>query len=139
MFARLIVALSLVFSLSFAGLAQADETAKPAITGTIQSQMDALLKDDFEQAFSYASPMIKQMFGSPQNFASMVARGYPMVYRPADIRFLELREIAGALYQKVQVRDAEGRFHILDYQMIQGENGWKINGVQLLKAAGVSA
>ena len=129
----------LMISVSFAGAALADESAKPAITGTIQSQMDALMNDDFKQAFSYASPMIKQMFGTPEIFGSMVARGYPMVHRPSDIRFLELREIAGALYQKVQVRDAAGQIHILDYQMIQGENGWQINGVQLLKAAGLSA
>lgn len=139
MFRRIFTAFTLVFLLSFASFTHADEAAKPAITGTIQSQMDALLKDDFEQAFSYASPMIKQMFGSPQNFGTMVARGYPMVHRPADIRFLELREIAGALYQKVQVRDGKGQFHVLDYQMIKDETGWKINGVQLLKGRDLSA
>ena len=69
----------------------------------------------------------------------MVRNGYPMVWRPAEVRYLELREIAGDLWQMVQVTDAEGNVHLLDYQMIAGRDGWKINAVQLLQAPGVSA
>ena len=62
-----------------------------------------------------------------------------MVWRPADVRYLELREIGGSLWQTVQVTDADGNVHLLDYQMIPGEDGWKINAVQLLQAPGVNA
>ena len=55
-----------------------------------------------------------------------------MVWRPSDVRVLELREISGLLWQKVMITDVDGRVHILDYQRVQRENGWKINGVQLL-------
>ena len=40
---------------------------------------------------------------------------------------------------EVMVVDANGRVHILDYQMVQLENGWKINGVQLLGNSDPSA
>ena len=139
MFKRFLSTCVVVMSLCFCTLANAQESAKPQITSTIQSQFDALSKDDFEQAFTYASPFIKGLFGTSQNFGVMVSRSYPMVHRAEDVRFLELRSIAGSLYQKVQVRDAEGRIHFLDYQMIEEENGWKINGVQLIKATGLSA
>lgn len=139
MLTRILAAAALAFSMCFATLSTADEAAKPAITGTIQSQIDAFMKDDFEQAFSYASPMIQGIFGSSSRFGAMVQQGYPMVHRPSDVRFLELREVGGALVQKVQVRDAAGRTHLLDYQMIQTEKGWQINGVQLLKNQGLSA
>lgn len=139
MLTRFVILCSVVFSLCFASVSSADEAAKSAITETIQSQIDAFQKDDFERAFSFASPMIKQIFGTPQNFGAMVARGYPMVHRPAEVRFLELREIAGVLYQKVQVRDASGKTHLIDYQMIATQSGWQINGVQLLKSQGVAA
>ena len=139
MLSRLIPVCALIVALCFGASAQAQDTAKPQITNTIQSQFDALSKDDFEQAFSYASPFIKSLFGTPQNFGVMVSRSYPMVHRADDVRFLELRTVAGQLYQKVQVRDAEGRIHFLDYQMVEGENGWEINGVQLIKSTGVSA
>lgn len=109
------------------------------IEATIGAQIDAFKQDDVNRAFGYASPTIQNMFRTPENFGTMVQRGYPMVWRPAELRFLELREIAGATWQKVQITDAKGQVHILDYQMVAGENGWKINGVQLLESAGIAA
>ncbi len=139
MFIRLSSAFALVLALCFGSALAADQADKPVITDTIQSQFDALAKDDFAQAFTYASPLIQQLFGSPQNFGKMVTQSYPMVHRAEDVRFLDLRSIGGSLYQKVQVRDAKGEIFIFDYQMIQNENGWKINGVQLVTSSGVTA
>ena len=139
MFTRFFAILTLFLTLAFSSAAHAQDRAKPQITGTIQNQFDAFSSDDFETAFTYASPFIKQLFGTHQNFGVMVSRNYPMVHRAEDVRFLELRSVAGALYQKVQVRDAASQIHFLDYQMIEDENGWKINGVQLIKASGLSA
>jgi len=136
---QIIAALALFMTVVMTPAAHADAAAKPAITQTIQSQIDAFLADDFDQAFSFASPNIQGIFGSAGNFGRMVQQGYPMVHRPSDVRFLDLRDENGLLVQKVQVRDANGQTHLLEYQMIQGENGWKINGVQLLKGQGLSA
>lgn len=113
--------------------------SEPAIEGTIQSQIEAFQADDFEGAFTFASPNIQTLFRSPDNFGSMVRNGYPMVWRPDELRFLELREIAGSLWQKVLIRDGAGTVHILDYQMIETPDGWRINGVQLLRAPDVGA
>lgn len=135
----------LVFAISFwigwsGSLFAADVLpAEPAIEGTIQSQIEAFQADDFAGAFTYASPNIQTLFRDPDNFGSMVKNGYPMVWRPDELRFLELREIAGNLWQKVLIRDAAGTVHILDYQMIQTPEGWRINGVQLLRAPDVGA
>lgn len=112
---------------------------EPGIETTIQSQIDAFLDDDFPKAFTFASPNIRMLFGSPERFGAMVRQGYPMVWRPGEVRFLELRDIDGALWQKVMIRDRAGEFHVLDYQMIPGANGWQINGVQILRAPGVGA
>lgn len=108
------------------------------ITAVIEQQLDAFKAEDVDRAFSYASPTIKGLFGTPQNFATMVQRGYPMVWRPAEVRYLDLREVAGNLWQRVQITDEQGAVHMLDYQMIQTENGWQINGVQLLEAPGTT-
>ena len=69
----------------------------------------------------------------------MVQRGYPMVWQPGDVQFLELREIGGKQWQKVMVRDADNVFHILDYEMIETESGWQIDAVQLLPAPQIGA
>lgn len=124
---RLLLAVSLSAGLATGAFAQSAE-----IEANIAAQIQAFKADDFATAFTFASPNIQSFFGTPENFGAMVRNGYPMVWRPADVRFLELREVAGALWQKVMVTDGNGQVHVLDYQMVRQENGWKINGVQLL-------
>jgi hypothetical protein len=104
------------------------------IEQTIQSQIDAFIADDFATAFSFASPNIKGMFGTAENFGAMVKNGYPMVYRPAEVEMGELREVAGNLWQRVRVVDQGGKSWYLDYMMIETAEGWQINAVQLLPA-----
>ena len=130
----------------FAGLsagnsAKAQEVMapEPGIEATIGAQIDAFLIDDFAEAFTYASPMIQGMFGTSDRFGQMVQNGYPMVWRPGDVEYLELRDVAGALWQRVMIRDRLGGVHMLDYQMIQVGGDWRINGVQLLRAPDVGA
>jgi hypothetical protein len=69
----------------------------------------------------------------------MVENGYPMVWRPSNVTYLELREVAGQLWQRVMVTDQAGRAHLLDYHMVQTPDGWQINAVQLLPEVGVGA
>lgn len=110
-----------------------------AIEDVIGNQLDAFNNRDVDEAWTYASPNIKRLFGSSSNFGNMVQQGYPMVWDNADVRFLELRDVGGMLWQKVMVRDAGGALHILDYQMVETAEGWQINGVQLLAAPDVGA
>ena len=110
-----------------------------AIEDVIGNQLEAFNDRDITGAWQYASPNIKRLFQNPGNFGLMVQQGYPMVWDNADVRFLELREISGFLWQKVMVRDKAGNLHILDYQMVETAQGWQINGVQLLPAPDVGA
>jgi hypothetical protein len=109
------------------------------IQRTIQGQIDAFLKDDFATAFTYASPNIKSLFGTPENFGNMVRQGYPMVHRPAEVKMLDLHEENGRLWQRVLITDQNGQNHVLDYQMVETANGWQINGVRILPSPGVGA
>lgn len=109
---------------------RADDAARQVIS----DQIAAFQQDDFEAAFTYASPMIKGIFGTPQRFGQMVRDGYPMVWRPSDVEFLEAEQIGKALVQDVLIRDAEGVLYEVEYEMIQGEDGWKINGVRVKRA-----
>ena len=128
---------ALILGLSQPAFAQ-DRPAQ-AIQSIIQNQITALQADDFARAFTYASPNIKGMFGTPENFGMMVRRGYPMVHRPQTLRMLELREVEGTLWQRVLVTDQAGATHLLDYQMVETPEGWQINAVQLLPQSGVGA
>jgi hypothetical protein len=128
---------TLAVAATLASAPQAQDAA--GIENTIRGQIEALLADDFATAFSFASPTIKGMFGTPENFGAMVRQGYPMVWRPGSVRMLEQREVAGRLWQRVMITDQAGNTHILDYQMIESPEGWQINGVQLLPKVGVGA
>ena len=112
---------------------------EPRIEDTIQSQIDAFLKDDFETAFTFASPNIRSIFRTPENFGRMVRQGYPMVWRPEDVTFGELRELNGGLYQTVILKDAAGDLHYLAYRMDMIAGDWRISGVQIIPAPDVSA
>ena len=110
---------------------QSDEAA---IQKVISDQIAAFQADDFAAAFAFASPTIQRVFGTADSFGAMVKQGYPMVWRPADVTFLPSETIEGVLWQPVMVRDQAGQLHILDYQMVLGESGWKINAVHLRPA-----
>jgi len=132
---RFLTALLLVVG---AGVAQAQDTTSD-IRAVISDQIAAFQADDFETAFGFASPMIRQMFRSPDNFGAMVRSGYPMVWWPADLRFSAFAERDGRKVQSVLVTDTAGTLHILDYEMIESEDGWRINGVRLRRPGGAGA
>ena len=117
--------------------ATAQEADEGAIRGVIANQFDAFLAEDVDKAWSYASPTIQSMFRTPTMFGRMVENGYPMVWKPTSTEFLELRDVDGALWQKVLVRDGSGTYHVLDYKMIATDDGWLIDAVQLIQEAGV--
>ena len=109
------------------------------VVGVITSQIEAFQQDDFETAFTYASPFIKGIFQTPERFGQMVKRGYPMVWRPADVQFLEQRDADGFRYQKVLFKDAAGGLTVLEYEMLKIGDNWQINGVQRLQDPPVAA
>ena len=121
------------------GLAGPLQAQSDGIQATISGQMEAFKADDFDRAFSYAAPNIKRMFGDSERFGMMVRNGYPMVWKNSEVRYLELRELGGRLWQMVQVEDEQGQFHYLDYLMIETEEGWQIGAVQFLPEPGVGA
>lgn len=90
--------------LTLPATAQADP-----VQDTILNQIEAFKADDFATAFTFASPSIKSIFMSAENFGAMVRNGYPMVHRPGSVRMLEQRTISGNLWQKVMITDQSGR------------------------------
>jgi len=128
--------LSLIVALGLSGAARADEAALRAV---ISSQIEAFLAEDLDRAYSFASPFIQRKFGTPETFGTMVREGYPMVWRPSDVTFLDAEVIAGKLWQSVMLRGPAGKTWIVDYEMVELEGGWKINGVQVREAPEVAA
>lgn len=105
-----------------------------AIRATIESQIAAFRKDDAETAFSFASPQIQAVFGSPTTFIEMVRQSYPQVYRPELVAFGDLYDDAGRTIQLVGLVGTDGRTVAAAYEMQRQSDGtWRINGCQLLQ------
>jgi hypothetical protein len=132
------IILSLILLLGLAIPVHADERANEGARAVISAQIEAFLAQDVTRAYSYASPFIQQKFATPEQFGAMVRDGYPMVWRPSDVTFLAMRDIAGRLWQGVRVMDAAGAGWIVDYEMIETPEGWRINGVTVRPAPDAS-
>jgi hypothetical protein len=132
---RFLLSIVVILGLSGPGLAQGSE-----IRQTISDQIAALQKDDFGTAFTFASPMIQGMFGTPERFGAMVMNGYPMVWRPSSVEYGKIITENGKTVQPVFLKDQAGVDYVARYEMIQLPDGrWKINGVWIERPAGTGA
>ena len=118
--------------------AQVSASGSDAIKRTIEDQIAAFKLNDFETAFSFATPFLREKFGSAENFGKMVRNGYPMVWRPSKVIFLENERYHHGLAQVVQIVDANGKSHYLRYYMMEFDGSWRIGGVEFLPASDFS-
>ncbi|MEQ9607789.1 MAG: DUF4864 domain-containing protein [Kiloniellaceae bacterium] len=145
-FARLCFVLALIAAAPAVGSAWAQSIERPspaarqAILGTINAQLDAFQRDDGAGAFSYATPALRQLFGTPENFMAMVRGGYQPVYRPRSVEFLDARIIEGRIGQAVRFVGPDGSAVIALYTMEQQPDGsWRIAAVHLIPSDELSS
>ena len=105
-----------------------------AIRSVIGAQLEAFQRDDGASAYSFASPTIQRKFGSVEGFMAMVQSGYPVVYRPREVAFLEARVKDGVTVQALRLVGPDGAGFVALYVMEQQADGsWRINGVTLVR------
>ena len=109
------------------------------IQNTIANQLEAFASDDFTEAFTHASPVIKDIFGSVDNFSRMVKKGYPMVWRYNNFQFLKLEETPQGYFQIVRITDKKDELFLLKYFMKNISGIWKISGVIIIETSDFSA
>ena len=107
----------------------------------ITGQIEAFKADDGAAAYSFAAPLLQQVFQQPETFLEMVKKGYPQVYRQKSYRFEEsLADPVGRPAQKVRFIDLQGKNWIALYSMEKQADGtWRISGCYILPAPGVDA
>jgi hypothetical protein len=131
---------AVLLALWLAGAAQAADVSAvdaKAVRAVIEGQLAALAADDAKRAFGYATPALREQFGSPENFIEMVRTSYPVVYRPASVSFLKPQWLAGELVQGVHMSDDHGVLWLALYRLQRQKNkGWRISACQLVQAEG---
>jgi hypothetical protein len=138
-------ALLVLLALLIAPMTSRAEDVTAADTAAIQSviaqQIEDFRADDGAGAFSFASPTIRQVFATPENFMSMVQRSYAPVYRPRHLSFGRIEADApGGPAQHVIIVGPDGKTYDAVYSMQRQPDGtWKINGCALVELPGLAA
>ncbi len=137
--ARRIALLGLLVGAAAAMAAPAAVTEAEArpVRAVIQAQLDAFAADDAERAFAQAAPALRQQFGQAERFVAMVKQHYPVVWRPAAVRFLKAVRVDGELTQGVLFTDAKGLSWLAAYRMErQADGSWRIAGCEMVASEG---
>jgi hypothetical protein len=125
-------------ALALAVAAPAAAQDEGAIQGVIENQLDAFQRDDWAEAFTYASPNIRGVFRTPENFGRMVRGGYAMVWRPSAVEYGPLEQGPDGPVQIVYFTDASGVQWVAAYEMEMVDGAWRIDGVRIRKAPGAA-
>ena len=105
------------------------------IKKVIRLQIEAMRRDDWDEAFKYASRDIQRSFINSKIFRKMVLAKYRIVYQPRLSSFKKIKLVNGILAQGVYMIGDRGKSAMVVYFMRQDENGnWRINGVQMFPA-----
>ena len=108
---------------------------RASIRSVIEQQLSAFQSDDGNRAFGFASPDIQRMFQTPDRFMAMVRTGYLPVYRPREVRFLDLVDIEAVPTQRVLLIGPDGAVVTAHYAMERQADGtWRIDGCVLSQA-----
>jgi hypothetical protein len=114
---------------------------KAAFRDVITGQIEAFRAENGSRAYSYAAPMIRQIFPNPDLFMNMVRQGYQPVYRPESFKFGEAGfSASGRPIQRVTVVGPDGLTYEAIYTMERQPDGsWLINGCAIVRAPELGA
>jgi hypothetical protein len=114
---------------------------KSAFQSVITGQIEAFRAENGAKAYSYAAPMIRQIFPDPEAFMNMVRQGYQPVYRPQSFTFGEAGlSASGRPIQRVRVVGPDGITYEAIYTMERQPDGsWQINGCAIVRAPDLGA
>jgi hypothetical protein len=103
-----------------------------AIRQVIGDQVRALKADDAAKAFSFASPGIREQFGTPENFLGMVRTAYGALIAARYTEFLEGAVIDGNVIQPLRLIAPDNTVQVALYTMEKQKDGrWRISGCVL--------
>ncbi len=130
-FAQLFLVFLIGLSISSSVRAASDQEQ---IKTVIESQLNAFAADDGVEALSYAAPIVKQIFQTPDNFMAMVKQGYQPVYRNNNRIFGDVfKDGLGRPAMRVVLTGKDGKRYEALYAMEKQPDGiWKIAGCVIL-------
>ena len=104
----------------------------------VEGQLQAFAVDDGSKAYTFAAPLVHQVFPTVDVFMSMVKGGYRPVYRNSEHHFSEVApDTIGRPAVHVMLTAEDGKHWEAVYSIEQQADGtWKIAGCYLRMAPG---
>lgn len=138
------VAAMLAALLLLGATAFAEEPAAPVVAGepwqsVITSQIEAFRMKDAAGAFQWAGAGFQVAFPSPEAFFSaIVGSGYAPIMESRSHSFGKFQKLGDkAVVQEVKFVGNDQGLYEAFYMLAEEANGWRVQGVQLGKQAGV--
>ena len=134
----LAISILLTTPLAMADDSLTDEDIKAA-QQVIVSQISAFKADDYESAYFFAAPNVKQSFPSVSAFKGMVKSGYKPLYQHTSFLFGKGTSSNSEVYQEIIVNDESGQLWQFIYTLgKQQDQSWKITSVVMRRYEGKS-
>ena len=122
----------------------AEEPTAPAATAepwqaVITSQIEAFRAKDAPGAFQWAAAGFQATFPSPEAFFNaIVGSGYAPIMESRSHSFGKFQKLGDkAVVQEVKFLGNDQGLYEAFYMLAEEANGWRVQGVQLAKQAGV--
>lgn len=130
----MVTVFGLIVGVASAQISDQEAPAEMRIGGqtVINGQINAFRSKRHDDAFSFADPNIRSVFGSTDRFIGMVKNGYGAIYGARQWSFGRSRFLNGDLFQEVLLTGPNGKEWMALYTLRQQPDGsWKITGVQM--------
>jgi len=102
------------------------------IRQVIGDQLKAFKAEDGRKAMSFASPGIREQFGTPENFLAMVHHAYEALISARYTEFLDGAVVDGIVVQPLRLIAPDNSVLVALYTMEKEKDGrWKIAGCVL--------
>lgn len=137
--ASMLAAFLLLGAVARAQDAGAEGAAIEPWQSVITSQIEAFRAKDAPGAFQYAGSAFQRMFPSAEVFFDTIIRaGYAPIMDSRSHSFGRFLKVGDkAVLQEVKLVGNDQSLYEAFYQLTEEPNGWRVQGVQLLKQSGM--
>ena len=117
-----------------------DASVQEGIESTVNAQTSAFSSDNFERAYSFASPSFRSSV-TLEGFVEIIAGSYGPLIESSELIFSDCLVDSGSGLALIDVRflQAGNDVYGLRYLMIETLDGWRVQGASNLQVVGEGA
>jgi hypothetical protein len=113
------------------------QSTQAAVEQIVNSQTQAFAKNDYELAYSFASPSFRSSV-SLNGFVAIIAGSYGPLIESSKLRFSDCLENSNGGFALIDVSFLQGGdfVYALRYLLVETSDGWRVDGASDLEVVG---